>query len=291
MFEDFRLKVFLTAAEEGSFTRAAKVLGISQPSVSQNVSALEKGVGAQLLKRNRNEVTLTPAGRTFKVYAEKILYWYASAEAMAASEGFAGTGRLVRISADPVLGSYMLPRALSLLHGANPEFSFEISGGGDADVVLSTAPSPEIMDFEGESKLLGVMDAAVVASPLNPMLAKAASSEAKPFSTLAGVHVGSSFAVWDRYIPLLSPDIAARVRVRSASLEALKALVAGSSDLAAILPAMAVSAEVGRGELLLLPVQLPEFAFDIHFEASELFAGRQVCQLLRSTLKDVVYGL
>ena len=40
--EDFRLKVFKAVVQEGSFTKAAKALGITQPAVSQNIAELEK---------------------------------------------------------------------------------------------------------------------------------------------------------------------------------------------------------------------------------------------------------
>ena len=49
MFEDFRLKVFLAVAKEGSFTNAAKSLGVSQPAVSQNIAEIEKGIGVKLV--------------------------------------------------------------------------------------------------------------------------------------------------------------------------------------------------------------------------------------------------
>ena len=48
MFEDFRLKVFMTVAREKSFTKAASELGVSQPAVSQNISELEKSAGVKL---------------------------------------------------------------------------------------------------------------------------------------------------------------------------------------------------------------------------------------------------
>ena len=41
MLEDFKIKVFVTVASTGSFTKAGELLGISQPAVSQNVAELE----------------------------------------------------------------------------------------------------------------------------------------------------------------------------------------------------------------------------------------------------------
>lgn len=83
MFEDFRLRIFLTLARTGSFTAAARELGISQPAVSQNISELEKTLGEQLFERKRGEVSLTDKGLLFNGYAEQILHWYGAAvEAM-----------------------------------------------------------------------------------------------------------------------------------------------------------------------------------------------------------------
>ena len=76
MFEDSRINVFMAVCEEGSFTKAARRLGISQPAVSQNISEIEKGVGARLLERSRNSLTITEEGKLFKEFAEQILYWY-----------------------------------------------------------------------------------------------------------------------------------------------------------------------------------------------------------------------
>ena len=53
MLEDFKLKIFVTVAAEGSFTKAARTLGITQPAVSQNIAELEKVTGALLLERHR----------------------------------------------------------------------------------------------------------------------------------------------------------------------------------------------------------------------------------------------
>ena len=82
MFEDFRLRVFVTVVESGSFTEASHLLHVSQPAISQNVAELEKMVGEPLFVRGRGSVTLTDKGRLFEQYARKILYWYAKADAV-----------------------------------------------------------------------------------------------------------------------------------------------------------------------------------------------------------------
>lgn len=76
MICDFRLKVFHTVAIQGSFTAAAKKLGITQPAVSNHISELENNIGDILFFRSRKETVLTPKGRILFDYAEKILNLY-----------------------------------------------------------------------------------------------------------------------------------------------------------------------------------------------------------------------
>lgn len=76
MVDRFRLKVFVTLAECGSFSAAARALGISQPAVSQNVAELEKYAGTRLLCRSRSGVSLTGRGRLFLRKAAAVLEAY-----------------------------------------------------------------------------------------------------------------------------------------------------------------------------------------------------------------------
>ena len=85
--EDFRLRVFLTLAEEGSFTRTATVLGITQPGVSQHISELERIYGIRLFNRERGAVSLTKEGREFREYALRIEGAYHDAAAFAENGG------------------------------------------------------------------------------------------------------------------------------------------------------------------------------------------------------------
>src|SRR3954471_9408777 len=60
-----QLEYLITVAEEGSFTRAAERLFVSQPALSHQIKAFEKSVGGELLERLPNAVNLTPMGRAF----------------------------------------------------------------------------------------------------------------------------------------------------------------------------------------------------------------------------------
>ena len=68
-----QVSYFVAVAEEGSFTLAARKLRIAQPSLSQQVQALERDVGANLLERTSRGVRLTTAGREFLPEARAML--------------------------------------------------------------------------------------------------------------------------------------------------------------------------------------------------------------------------
>ena len=76
MFQDFRLKVFYTCALKGNFSKAAEILGISQPAVSKHISELEKDISDLLFNRDRGKVTLTPKGKILFKYAKQLIGIY-----------------------------------------------------------------------------------------------------------------------------------------------------------------------------------------------------------------------
>jgi DNA-binding transcriptional LysR family regulator len=65
MMELRQLRHFAAVAQHGNFTRAAKVLNLSQPALSRQVKNLEQELGLALMKRSKNGVSLTPAGKLF----------------------------------------------------------------------------------------------------------------------------------------------------------------------------------------------------------------------------------
>jgi len=68
-----QLKIFWTVAQASSFTKASKILGLAQPSLSQQISKLEDEVGSLLFKRGRSKMSLTEAGQYLQRRSEVVL--------------------------------------------------------------------------------------------------------------------------------------------------------------------------------------------------------------------------
>ncbi|MCT9093432.1 LysR family transcriptional regulator [Streptomyces sp. ASQP_92] len=86
-----QMEYFVTVVEETSFTRAAELLHVTQPALSHQIKALERGVGGELLERLPRGVRLTPMGRAFLPHARlavrSALQARRAARAAAGSEG------------------------------------------------------------------------------------------------------------------------------------------------------------------------------------------------------------
>lgn len=136
MLQDFRLKVFVTVAKVGSFTKAAEMLGVSQPAVSQNISELERGLGVKLFQRLRGDNVLTAEGDVFMRYACKLLEISRETEIL-----FSGTDPLaVRIAVSDELYTYLIGPGMDSFCVVHPEVSFERSTVEDCDLHVCLRP-------------------------------------------------------------------------------------------------------------------------------------------------------
>ncbi|MBQ7222611.1 MAG: LysR family transcriptional regulator [Bacteroidales bacterium] len=79
---DNRLKVFCTVADTLSFSKAAALLGISQPAVSKNIAVLEAEIGGALFIRINKTLILTDKGKQLLTIASSILEEYSKIDSI-----------------------------------------------------------------------------------------------------------------------------------------------------------------------------------------------------------------
>src|SRR3954470_3707411 len=89
-----QLRTFVAVAEELHFHRAAQRLYLAQPSVSQQIKALESELGVKLFERDRRSVSLTPAGSVLLGEARELLARAEHALALVRAAGAGTRGRL-----------------------------------------------------------------------------------------------------------------------------------------------------------------------------------------------------
>jgi DNA-binding transcriptional LysR family regulator len=145
------LAALLALAEESSFNRAARRLGYSQPAVSQQLAALERIVGRQLVNRPRasQPLSLTDAGERLLVHARAIQTNLALAEADLDTTAAAH----LRIGTYQTIAAHLLPHVLRELSETAP----------GVDVVLTDTPGDErLVSFLHQ----GELDLAFVDLPL-----------------------------------------------------------------------------------------------------------------------------
>src|SRR3981081_2958597 len=82
-----RLRVFQAVADQGSFSRAARALFLSQPAVTQHIHALEAELGVPLFDPPARHSTLPPAGSSLAQHVPQILGMVRAAEAAARQAG------------------------------------------------------------------------------------------------------------------------------------------------------------------------------------------------------------
>src|SRR5215217_7922154 len=129
-----RVLTFREVARLRSFSRAARALSLTQPAVSQQVAALERQAGAQLLERGPGGLSLTPAGALLLEHADVV----ADLLDLAAGQLAELTGhaaRELRIGAFPSALATRVPRALARLTAEKPEVKADVGEGTTAELV------------------------------------------------------------------------------------------------------------------------------------------------------------
>src|SRR3954466_12327998 len=113
------LRYFLAVAEAGSFSRAAARLGISQPSVSQQMRDLEEALRVSLFQRRGKRILLTPRGLILREHARSILRQVEDSLEELSSEPGQLRGTL-RLGVVPILNVPLVPRLIGSFARTHP---------------------------------------------------------------------------------------------------------------------------------------------------------------------------
>ena len=120
-----QLRVLKAIANERNFTKAAKALYISQPSLSKQIKLLEESLDIILINRKKNNVSLTENGKIFLQYAERILALCEESyrTLVDLKNGERGT---LTIGASQTIGTYLMPRIVGLFAQTHPQITLQV---------------------------------------------------------------------------------------------------------------------------------------------------------------------
>lgn len=145
-----QLEYLVAIADTRSFRRAAERCATSQPTLSEQLKALERKLGVLLIERTRTRVVPTPLGLQIVQIARRMLADAREVEKLASSGGTELSG-VVRLGLPPTIGPYLLPAVIPEMHRVFPTLKLyvreEMPSGlpaalaeGRHDLVLTLLP-------------------------------------------------------------------------------------------------------------------------------------------------------
>jgi DNA-binding transcriptional LysR family regulator len=177
------LRVFVTLVEAGAHTRAARALGVSQSTVSETMSALERTLGTPLFRKAGKGAMLTPSGEALLPYAQKILALSGELVTELAKVSTDVSATLV-VTAVESLCTYVLPSRLAILRERWPKARLEVIPGACADIRASVAAGKSDLGLtlgaeadDDDGLILAKGRLVIVCSPSHPLAGSVASAE------------------------------------------------------------------------------------------------------------------
>ncbi|MCO4318626.1 LysR family transcriptional regulator [Phyllobacterium sp. 21LDTY02-6] len=246
------MATFMRVAERGTFSAAARELGLSQPAVSQQIAALERHLGARLFHRSTRRLTLSDSGAAYYRQAQQIVQALEEAEDAVRAQTSELHG-VLRVSGPVGLGQTHLADALIAFGRDYPglvvelllddRYSDLIAEGIDVAIRLGSMPSSGLV-----ARKLGSFDRILVASA---GYIAANGSPGTPAELDQHPHVGFIWSPQGDSIPLLGPEGPVDVPVRPVFLAnnafvLNKALLSGLGIGGAQLPLVQSDLDDGR---------------------------------------------
>jgi DNA-binding transcriptional LysR family regulator len=129
-FDWNQARAFLATVEEGSLSGAARALGLTQPTLGRQVTALEQTLGVVLFERVGRSLELTPAGRELVEHAQAMRD-AANRVSLAASGQSQAIAGKVTITASDIFSTYLLPEVVRRVQVAAPRLEIDIVAAND----------------------------------------------------------------------------------------------------------------------------------------------------------------
>jgi len=127
------LKHFVTVAEFGHFTQAAKALHIAQPALSISIKKFEQQLGMMLFRRSERKVELTDEGKVLLQHAKRVLQQIDDAK-LAMDELKGLEKGEVRLGAPSMMGSYFFPKILMAFKSRYPNLKLTLVDAGISSI-------------------------------------------------------------------------------------------------------------------------------------------------------------
>jgi DNA-binding transcriptional LysR family regulator len=177
------LRVFMAVVETGGHTRAARSLGVSQSTVSETLTSLERTLGTELFRKGTKGVVLTRSGEALLPHARRILGLTGELVAELASVTTDVKATLT-IAAVESISTYVLPARLAVLREKWPKVRVEVTSRVCADIRDSVAAGQSdlglVLELDAGQRDESVLTAArlvIFGAPNHPLARHKASAD------------------------------------------------------------------------------------------------------------------
>jgi DNA-binding transcriptional LysR family regulator len=147
-----QMEAVISLVEEGSFSRAAKRMLLTQPALTKNIKNAEQCVGARLANRSSAGISLTPEGKILYNYAKRLVKLRDEAKEKIVSLGKDAGGHIY-VSASTIPANYILPRVLSEFNKLNYGIHIHIKTADSEEAMNMVLDNEVEMGFIGKKPL------------------------------------------------------------------------------------------------------------------------------------------
>ena len=294
-----QLEAFVQVAEGGSFSKAAKELFLTQPTISSHISSLERELNARLFVRNTKEVSLSEEGIKLYKYAKQMLDLQREIEVTFGMDE-EGESHAVTIAASTIPAQYLLPEVLTRFSERYPQEQIRIQETDSSKVVMQIVDHRVDIGFTGtvlEKKHCKYIpfykDELVIITPNTPKYQELVQGNKEDISWIKKEHVimreeGSGtrkeaeLQLKGAGVKFAGLDIIASIE----NQETIKKSVRQGMGIS-ILSKLATADEVANGEILAFPIPNSDEGRDINLVYNKNYQMTRSAERFIKVVKEV----